>query len=119
MSRYLAALLLASACAKPGMTPEVRSQISAQLASAEAPIRDCYQKSLTTNRRLRGMMVVQLAAQPDGSFSEITLRRDEPNDPVLRFCVIGELAKLRLDKPPGQRILVESVPIKFEWDNPE
>jgi len=53
-----------------------------------------------------------------GEFGEINLRRDEPQDPVLRFCVIGVLAKLKLDKPPGSRIVLESVPIKFEWSNP-
>jgi hypothetical protein len=31
---------------------------------------------------------------------------------------VQELAKLKLDKPPGQRIDAESIPIKFEWANP-
>jgi hypothetical protein len=102
-----------------GADPKIRAELSAKLASAQAPIQACYQKSLTTNRKLRGMYVVQLAANAEtGQFGEITLRRDEPADPVLRFCVISELAKLRLDQPPGKRIEVDSIPIKFEWTSP-
>jgi hypothetical protein len=105
-------------CAKKGMTPEVRSEISAKLASTQTPIQQCYQRQLATNRKLRGMVVAQAAIGPDGQFGEVTLRRDEPADPVLRFCVVQEIAKLKLDKPMGQRVVLESIPIKFEWANP-
>ena len=64
------------------------------------------------------MVVVQAAILPDGQFTEVSLRRDEPQDPVLRFCVVQAVAALKLDKPPGERIQLESVPIKFEWSNP-
>jgi hypothetical protein len=106
------------ACAKKGMTPAVRTEISAKLETTQQPIQACYARLITANRKLRGMMVAQATIQPDGQFAEVTLRRDEPADPVLRFCVVSELAKLKLDKAPGERIVVESVPIKFEWSNP-
>jgi hypothetical protein len=64
------------------------------------------------------MYVVQLAVAADGQFTEVVLRRDEPQDPVLRYCVTQTLARLKLDKPPGKRVEVESVPIKLEWANP-
>ena len=107
-----------TACAKKGMTPEVRNQISAKLASTQSPIQQCYQRQLTTNRKLRGMVVAQAAIMPDGQFGEVSLRRDEPADTVMRFCVVQELAKLKLDKPMGERVVLESIPIKFEWSNP-
>lgn len=107
-----------AACAKKGMTPEVRSEISAKLASTQSPIQQCYQRQLATNRKLRGMVVAQAAIAPDGQFGEVTLRRDEPADPVLRYCVVQEIAKLKLDKPTGERVVLESIPIKFEWANP-
>ncbi len=31
---------------------------------------------------------------------------------------VQEFAKLKLDKPPGKRVDIESVPVKFEWSNP-
>jgi hypothetical protein len=105
-------------CAKKGMTPEVRNEISAKLASTQSPIQQCYQRQLATNRKLRGMVVAQAAIAPDGQFGEVTLRRDEPADPVLRYCVVQEIAKLKLDKPTGERVVLESIPIKFEWANP-
>jgi hypothetical protein len=115
----LALVLALAGCPSAGMTPEVHADIAARLQSAQTPIATCYQKALTTNRKLRGMMIVQLAAAADtGQFSEITLRRDEIQDPVMKFCVIGELAKLKLEKPQKARIVVESIPLKFDWSNP-
>jgi hypothetical protein len=123
MCKHLVSALAIAAslagCKTAGTDPAIRADIGSKLQSAQTPIQACYQKSLYTNRKLRGMYVVQLAAAADtGQFTDISLRRDEPADPVLRFCVIQELAKLKLDKPPGQRINVDSVPIKFEWTNP-
>ena len=106
-----------AACAKKGMTPQVRSEIEAKLASTQTPIQECYQRQLTVNRKLVGMVVAQAAIQPDGTFSEVTLRRDEPQDPVLKFCIVQEIAKLKLEKPTGERVVLESIPIKFEWAN--
>jgi hypothetical protein len=117
MNRHLLVLALlaaAPACKKQGMTPATRNEISAKLASTQQPIQACYQRQLTVNRKLGGMVVAQAAITPEGQFSEVTLRRDEPADPVLRFCIVQEIAKLRLDKPPGERIVIESVPMKFE-----
>jgi hypothetical protein len=114
----VAALAMLGACAKKGMTPAVRSEITAKLASTQTPIQECYQRQLTTNRKLRGMVVAQAAIAPDGQFGEVMLRRDEPADPVLRFCVVQAIAKLKLDKPTGERVVLDSIPIKFEWSNP-
>jgi hypothetical protein len=111
-------LVSLGACAKKGMTPEVRNEISTKLASTQTPIQQCYQRALTTNRKLRGMVVAQAAIAPDGQFGEVMLRRDEPADPVLRFCVVQAIAKLKLDKPTGNRVELDSIPIKFEWNNP-
>jgi hypothetical protein len=108
-----------AACKSAGMTPAMRTEIQTKVEGAQPAIQSCYQKSLTTNRKLRGMMVATFSADAGtGRFQEITLRRDEPNDPVLRFCVISELAKLQLAKPPGSRVVIDSYPIKFDWANP-
>ncbi|HEY5945646.1 MAG TPA: AgmX/PglI C-terminal domain-containing protein [Kofleriaceae bacterium] len=117
LTLVVAALSLV-ACAKKGMTPEVRNEISTKLASTQTPIQQCYARQLATNRKLRGMVVAQAAITPDGQFAEVSLRRDEPADPVLRFCIVQEIAKLKLDKPTGQRVVLDSIPIKFEWSNP-
>lgn len=112
---FLASSFALAACKTGGPDPAVHSAIGAKLASAQEPIQACYQKSLYTHRKLRGMYVAQLTVDSTGQFGAISLRRDEPGDPVLRYCVISELAKLRLDKPPGGKVLVDSVPIKFDW----
>jgi hypothetical protein len=114
----VAALAMVGACAKKGMTPEVRNEIAAKLASTQTPIQQCYQRQLTTNRKLRGMVVAQAAIDPQGQFGEVSLRRDEPADPVIKFCVVQEIAKLKLDKPTGERVVLDSIPIKFDWSNP-
>ena len=117
LTLLIAAVSLA-ACAKKGMTPQVRTEISAKLASTQTPIQECYARQLATNRKLRGMVVAQAAIHPDGQFGEVSLRRDEPADPVLKFCVVQAIAKLKLDKGTGERVELESIPIKFDWSNP-
>jgi len=115
----VATVVALAACKSAGMTPAIRTEIQTKVEGAQPAIQACYQKSLTTNRKLRGMMVATFSADgKTGQFQEITLRRDEPNDPVLRFCVVSELAKLSLAKPPGDRLVVDSYPIKFDWANP-
>ena len=115
----LIALVIATSACASGPKRDIRGEIGAKLATAQTPIQACFQNSLYTNRKLRGMYVMQMAVNGEtGEFGEINLRRDEPQDPVLRFCVVSVLAKLKLDKPPGSRVELESVPIKFEWSNP-
>lgn len=117
--RTLAVVIALAACKSAGMTPEMRTDIQTTVQSAQTPIQACYQRQVTTNRKLRGMMVLTFsAAEKTGQLGEITLRRDEPQDPVLKFCVISELAKLHLAKPPETRVVIDSYPIKFDWSNP-
>jgi hypothetical protein len=113
----LLALVCGVAACKSG-NPNLKNDVGAKIASAQPGIQKCYQNVLYTSRKTRGMMVLQMAANAEGQFVDISTRRDEPANPVLRFCVVQELAKLRLDKPPGKRVDIESVPIKFEWSNP-
>lgn len=102
-----------------GSNPNLRNEIGAKIASTQQPIQACYQRVLMTNRKVRGMVVIQMAAHAEtGQFIDVSTLRDEPADPVLRYCVVQELLKLKLDKPPGKRVEITSVPIKFEWANP-
>ena len=110
-------LVVALAACKSG-NPNLKNDVGAKIASAQPGIQKCYQNVLYTSRKTRGMMVLQMAANADGQFIDISTRRDEPANPVLRFCVVQEFAKLKLDKPPGKRVEIESVPVKFEWSNP-
>ncbi len=113
----LAAAIVALTGCKSG-NPHLRDEVAAKIASTQQPIQKCYQNVLYTNRKVRGMMVLQMAANADGQFIDVNTLRDEPADPVLRYCVVQELGKLRLDKPPGKRVDISSVPIKFDWSNP-
>jgi hypothetical protein len=98
--------------------PNLRNEIAAKIASTQPAIQKCYQNVLYTNRKVHGMMVLQMAARDDGQFIDVNTLRDEPANPVLRYCVVQELGKLKLDKPPGKRVDITSVPVKFEWSNP-
>lgn len=98
--------------------PNLRNEIGAKIASTQPAIQKCYQNILYTNRKVRGMMVLQMAANAEGQFIDVNTLRDEPANPVLRYCVVQELGKLRLDKPPGKRVEITSVPVRFDWSNP-
>jgi hypothetical protein len=100
-------------CGGTGLGAETRADITARMTSAQSPIEACYEAALKNNRKLQGMMVLSFVAAPKtGEFQEITVVRDELNDPGVRTCVIGEIAKLKLDKPQGSRVSI-NYPIRF------
>lgn len=114
---FMIAAIAATAACSSG-NPNLRNDIGAKISSAQPAIQKCYQNILYTKRSVRGMMVLQMAANAEGQFIDVNTLRDEPANPVLRYCVVQELGKLRLDKPPGKRVDITSVPIRFEWSNP-
>lgn len=110
--------ILAAGCAGASMGPEVRTDIIAQVQSAQPPISTCYQRALDEHKKLKGTMVLQLAAEAKtGQFVDISVKHDELNDPVIKKCVVDALAKLKLTKPQEARIDIPSLPIHFQWSN--
>src|SRR2546425_4256734 len=121
MSRalVLAVAVALAACATGGDNAAVRGDIVARVQNAQSPIAACYQNSLNQRHKLRGMMVLKLAAAPTtGQFVDITVQHDEINDPVMKKCVIDALGARRLDKPQSGRVEIPSLPIRFDWTNP-
>lgn len=114
----LAALVCLAACGGAGLSSDVRTDISARMASAQQPIAACYADALKANRKLRGTMVLAFAAAPKtGQFTEITVGRDDLGDPNLQRCVVGEVGKLKLEKPQSTRIAVPGYPLDFQPTN--
>jgi hypothetical protein len=120
MLAALAALVtlgLAAGCGGTGLGAETRADITARMATAQQPLESCYQTALKQNRKLQGMMVLSFVAAPStGEFRDITIVRDELNDPSVRKCVIDEVSKLKLEKPQGSRVSI-SYPIRFAPNN--
>lgn len=107
------AAVLAAGCGGTGLGADTRADITARMTSAQQPLAACYQAGLQANRKLTGMMVVAFVAAPQtGQFQEITVTHDELGDPGVRTCVIGEVGKLKLEKPQGARVSI-SYPIHF------
>lgn len=108
------AALAATACSRTGTGSGVRTDITTRMESAQGPIQACYATALQRNRKLRGMMVVMFRAAADsGTFGDLTVARDEPADMPLRQCVLGEIGKLKLEKPQRTSIDV-TYPINFQ-----
>jgi hypothetical protein len=114
MRRTLACLLLLASCAKSGMGAEVRTDIAARMQSAADPITACYAETLKQNRKVRGMMVLQINAAPGtGQFTDILVTSDAPNDAGLRQCVLAAVGTLKLAVPQQTRITID-YPINFQ-----
>jgi hypothetical protein len=110
-------LAIAAGCGGTGLGAETRADITARMATAQKPLESCYQLALKSNRKLRGMIVLSFVAAPStGEFRDITIVRDELNDPAVRKCVIDEVAKLKLEKPQGSRVSI-NYPIHFAPNN--
>ncbi len=114
MTRLAALVCFAAACGGTGLSADVRTDISARMASAQQPIAACYADALKSNRKLKGTMVLAFATAPStGAFTEIAVQRDDLGDPTLQQCVVGEVGKLKLDKPQSTRVSVSAYPINF------
>lgn len=109
--------LLGAGCSKAGMGAEVRKDVSGRMETAEPDITSCYVAALKKSRKVRGMMVLSITAAADsGEFKNITVTRDEPNDPDMKACVIDEVSKLKLEKPQKTNVTF-SYPLRFEPTN--
>jgi len=114
MTRLLLASLLVSLAACPsGGGAEQRKDIIAKMSSTKGPLDTCYANALARNRKLAGMFVIELIADSGtGQFKNVIVRRDEPQDPILRLCVINEVVKLKLDKAPSSSVQI-NFPYRF------
>jgi len=106
-------LAIATGCGGTGLGAETRADITARMATTQPSLEACYQAALKSNRKLQGVIVLSIVAAPTtGQFQDITVVRDELNDPAVRTCVIGEVGKLKLDKPQAARVSI-NYPIRF------
>ena len=114
MTRLVALVCLAAACGGTGLSADVRTDISARMASAQPPIAACYEAALKGNRKLKGTMVLAFATAPStGAFTDIAVQRDDLGDQTLQKCVVDEVGKLKLDKPQSTRVSIGAYPINF------
>jgi len=110
----LSLLVGAAACSRTGTGGAVRTDITARMTSAQAPIQQCYADTLQKHRKVRGMMIVNFRAAPSsGLFDQISIGRDETNDPALQQCVIAEVGKLKLETPQKTAVTI-AYPINFQ-----
>ncbi|MBS1121379.1 MAG: hypothetical protein H6Q90_3607 [Deltaproteobacteria bacterium] len=112
-SSIVIATLVAGAGCKTG-SPEVRKSIIAQMQTTKPRLDGCYQIALARNRKLpNGMITVELIAEAGtGRFKNVLIRRDEIQDPQVRQCVITEVGRLKLDKPPSSNT---QIPYAFRF----
>jgi hypothetical protein len=112
-----AAILIVAAALAGCVTaigPGVRADMSAQLASAQPAIAQCYAQALQRRPDARGTLVIAFAAAPStGQFGELAIVRDQLRDPALNQCVVGVVGQLRMAQPSANRILT-SIPVHFE-----
>jgi hypothetical protein len=114
---WLVGLAIAAGCGGTGLGAETRADITARMTTVQQPLESCYHAALKGNRRLQGMIVLSFVAAPStGEFRDITIVRDELNDPAVRKCVIDEVGKLKLEKPQASRVSI-NYPIHFAPSN--
>ncbi len=107
-------LVATGACAKSGMGAAVRTDVSARMATIEAPVQDCYATALKKDRKLRGTIVLQFLAAPGtGQFEQVTVAQQGLTNPTLTQCLVDEVSKLKLAAPQKTAIAVE-YPIRFQ-----
>ncbi|MEO8705339.1 MAG: AgmX/PglI C-terminal domain-containing protein [Kofleriaceae bacterium] len=102
-----------SAGCKTG-NPQQRNDIIAAIGGIKPPLDNCYQIALARNRKTAGgFITVELIAEAGtGQFKNVIIRRDEVRDPSVRMCVINEVSKIKLPKPPDSNV---QIPYAFRF----
>jgi hypothetical protein len=109
----VASLILATTACKSGGGAEVRTDIIAAMARTKQPLDACYENALARNRKLKGMVTVELIAEAStGQFKNVLIRRDEVADPQVRMCIITEVSKQKLAKPTSSNT---QIPYAFRF----
>jgi len=118
MIRLAALVAFLASCGGAGLSADVRTDISARWPPAQRRMARGKPDGFKGNRKLKGTMVLTFAAGPGtGAFSEITVARDDVGDPKLQACVIGEVGKLKLEKPQSTKVAVSGYPLNFAPSN--
>jgi hypothetical protein len=107
-------IVLAVGCAKSGMGAAVRTDVTARMATIQAPVQQCYASALERDRKLRGTVVLEFrAAAGTGQFEQVTVSQQGLPDQQLTQCLIDEVGKLKLEKPQKTAISIE-YPVRFQ-----
>jgi hypothetical protein len=119
MTRILAtALFLAVAATGAGCTamllgPNFRGNLQQKMATAQAPLTDCYAQALARNRRAHGAMTVKFTVQPNtGIFAGTMVSATQIKDPEFDRCVTTVIGALHLSPAPAGKIEVD-YPLTF------
>jgi hypothetical protein len=107
------AIIGAAGCASTGMGAAVRSDVTARMQTKQPSFLSCYGAALQKSRKVRGMLVLSITAEAgSGQFKNIAITRDELADPIMKKCVIDEVAMLKLEKPQKTNITF-AYPLRF------
>src|SRR4051794_35991625 len=102
MARFITCLpvLAAAACASSGMGAGVRTDVTARMATIEAPVQKCYADALQRDRKIQGTVVLDFRIAPGtGQFEKVEASQQGLADGKLQQCLIDEVGKLKLEKP--------------------
>lgn len=112
LASTMASVLAVAGCASGG-SAEVRADIIAQMATTRTPLDACYENALARNRKLKGMVTIELIAEAStGQFKNVIIRRDEVQDPAVRMCIINAVSKLKLSTPTSSNT---QIPYAFRF----
>lgn len=105
--------MLGASCAHTGFDDQTRADVSARVASLQAPLAGCYEQSLKRNRRLQGTMVISFITEAgSGRFMDVRVSSNELADPELATCVTAQVQTLKLAQPPKTQLAVD-YPLHF------
>ncbi|HEY3358838.1 MAG TPA: AgmX/PglI C-terminal domain-containing protein [Polyangia bacterium] len=110
---FLAVATLGAGCQAALIGPSFRSDLQAKMASAQAPLTECYTQLLARDRRAHGNMTVKFQIQPNtGIFSGTQIVQSQIKDPEFDRCVTTVVGGLHLGSAPNAKVDVD-YPLAF------
>lgn len=92
-------------------------QIEGILSAHKSEVRDCYQKALSTDSELAGVIKVELTVAPTGAVIGARVVDTTMKAMTVQECVTGAIKKWQFPKPQGGGNLVFSYPIIMKPEN--
>ena len=109
----LAVAALGAGCQAALIGPSFRNDLQQKMASAQAPLTECYAQALTRDRHAKGQMTIKFTIQPNtGIFSGTQVVQSQIKDPELDRCVTKVIGELHLGSAPNAKVEVD-YPLSF------
>ena len=88
------------------------NSVSQVVSRRSKAIKNCYEKRLKVNNKLKGKVKIRFTIEQSGRVSKASVAQDTTGDSVVGSCIVSQIKRWRFPKPDGGSVTV-SFPFVF------